>query len=189
MQVEVLHLVLEQEPGVALLDAPALRDVGQVADRPVQRQVQRREYVFPPPRRGDRLGCQLLCGVIAHLPLEAVDRGELRTEVGERLAKAGLSELSNVDGAEAAPHVIEAMAVFADLRRDEPERVASRPYPPVGAVRWILAHSWKLASWRAARMTAVNCSGCSAVRSTSIGASSSSRVFVPNSHALAVSAS
>jgi len=141
VQVEVLHVVLEQEPRVALLDAPALREVGQVIDRPVQPQEQRCEYVFATPSRGDRLHCQLLCGLIAHLSLEVSDRGELRAEVREGLAQARLGQLGDVDGAEAMAQVVEAVAVFADLRRNEPQRVPGMPHPPVGAVRWILAHS------------------------------------------------
>lgn len=145
--------------------------------------------MFATPCRGDRPGGQVGRSRSAHLSLKVSDCGELGAEVGERLSQGGLGELGDVDGAEAVAQVIEAVTVFADLQGDEPEWVPRVSYTPVGAVRWILAHSWKLASWRAARMTAVSCSGRSAVRSTSIGASSSRRVFVPKSQALAVSAS
>src|ERR1035441_5583409 len=146
-----MHVVLEQELGVAFLDAPALCDVGQVVDRAVQRQAQWGEHVFATPCRGDRPGGQVGRSLGAHLALKEADCGELGAEVRERLAQTRLGQLADVDGAEAMVQVVEAVAVFADVQGDEPERVPGVSDPPVRVVRWILAHSWKLASWRAAR--------------------------------------
>jgi hypothetical protein len=97
--------------------------------------------VFATPCRGDRPGGQVGRSRSAHLSLKVSDCGELGAEVGERLSQGGLGELGDVDGAEAVAQVIEAVAVFADLLRYEGEWGCAVPDPPVGAVRWIFAHS------------------------------------------------
>ncbi len=49
------------------------------------------------------------------------------------------------------------MAELVELPRSEPERVRTVPDPPQLSPEVGLAvHVWKLATWRAARMTAVN---------------------------------
>ena len=97
--------------------------------------------MFATPCRGDRPSGQVGPSRSAHLALKEADCGELRAEVGERLSQRGLGELGDVDGAEAMAQVVEAVVVFADLWRDEPEWVSTVTDSPVGAVRWILAHS------------------------------------------------
>lgn len=75
-----------------------------------------------------------------------------------------------VDRAEAVAKIIEAVAPLADLRRDEADRISAVADSPIHTLPRSVAHVWKLANWRAARMTAVNCAGDSAARSISIGA-------------------
>ena len=82
---------------------------------------------------------------------------------------------------------IEAVTVFVDLQRGEVERVGVVADPPQGwPVLGLADHDWKLATCRAARTTIAKSAVSIAAPSTSIGARSSRRVLVPNSHARAV---
>jgi hypothetical protein len=134
------HVVFEQEIDMSLLDLLTLRHVREIADPAVQSQSYRRENVFVTPSRRDGLSGKFLRGLRSHLLLEAANRGELGSEVGEHLPETGLGKLGDVDGAEAVAKIIEAVAPLADLRRDEPERIAVVADPPICALRWSVAH-------------------------------------------------
>ena len=87
-------------------------------------------------------------------------------------------------------NVVEAMAELVQLAWGEAERVAVVADPPQSSPdAGLRDHAWKLASCRAARTTAANSAVSVAVTRTSIGARSSRRVLVPNSHARVVLAS
>ena len=113
---------------------------------------------------------------------------EIRPEVGEHLAQARLGKLGEVERAEAPMDVVEPVVESVQLVRGEAERVEVIPNAPqrIPGVVGLRAHDWKLATCRAARTTMANSAVSVAAPSTSIGALSSRRVFVPKSHARAV---
>ncbi len=134
------HVMLEQEIDVSLLDLLALRHICKITDPAIQPQSYRRENIFATPGRRDRRGSNLLRGVGSHLLLEASNCGEVWTEVGEHLPETGLGKLGDVDGAEAVATIIEPVAPFADLRRDEAERIPAVTDPPIHTLRRSVAH-------------------------------------------------
>ena len=187
MQIQVLQAVIEQQIEVAILQLLAGRHVGEIDERPVERQRHRDQDVLAAPLRGHRLGREVLRGLGTVALDVAAQRAEIRSEVGQDLAQAGLGKLGAVEGAKAAVDVVEAVAELVQLAWGEAERVGVVADPPQSSPDLgRRAHAWKLASCLAARTTVANSAVSVAAPSTSIGARSSRRVLVPNSHARAV---
>ena len=169
---------------MALLHGPARVDVGEIDERPVELEGERREHVPAPPGHGDGRDGHVLGPLGPVAGHEALDRGQIRPEVAEHLAQARLRLLGAVERAEAAVEIVEAVVVGVELPGGVAERVLRVPDAPEAAGED--AHAWKLATWRAARTTAANCALSVAAPRTSTGAWSSSRVLMPNSQARAV---
>ncbi len=140
VQIQVPHVMLEQEIDVSLLDLLALRHICEITDPAIQLQSYGRKNVFATPSRRNRLRGELLLSLCSHFLLEPSKRREIRTEVSKHLPKTSLGELGDVDGAEALVQIVEAVAPLADLRRDEAERIAVVANPPIRALRWCVAH-------------------------------------------------
>src|SRR5680860_463285 len=182
VQVEMLEAVLDQHAPVPLLELATYLDVREVDQRAVEPRFGGREHVLFAPASRDWLGDGLGSGIWTEGIEEGLDLGEVETEVGQHLAQGGRGLLGAVEGPKTPLSVVEALAPLAEVVRSEADRVQAIPDAP----QLSPAHTSKLASWRAACRTVANCPGSVAWRSTAIGAWSSRRVLVPNSHALAV---
>ncbi len=182
--------MLEQQLEVAILDLLACGHSGEIDQGAIELQDGGNEDVLYAPLRGDWLLSEVLGGLRSVALHVAAQRTEVGPEVGEHLAERRLRQVGAIERAEAPMDVIEAVTELVQLQRSEAERVsviadAPEDSPLLGR----RDHDWKLATCRAARTTIANCAVSIAAPSTSIGARSSRRVLVPNSHARAVLAS
>ncbi len=173
--------VLDQQVAMARLDNCPHLGLGEIDEFAVEHHLRRSEEMLLSPPRSDRLG-EVIQRVVSHRLGERLERGEVRAEVGEYLAEGSLRILSAVDRPEAPLGVVEAMVPRAEEQRREGKWIRAMPDSP----KLSPAHPSKLTSCLAAALTSANWVGSVARRSTSMGASSSRRVFVPNSHARAV---
>lgn len=174
-----------------LLEIVTLRDVAEVDHGAVELRAAGGEHILPASRRSHRLGRDVAGRFSPKRLNVASDRSGVGPVVGEHLSKRRFGGFSHVDAAETPIGIVEAVRPRAQRRRRERERVGVIPDPPVLRMTGVArpSHVWKAAAWRAARMSWVNTALESASRSSSIGAWSSRRVLVPNSHARAVAAS
>ena len=138
---------------------------------------------LPAPSPGDQAG-----GDPARAPEQPPELGDgfrVRPEVGQDLAQRGARFMGRVQRAVLAPRIVEPVVPPAESARDQRQRVGGSAQPPDEDRG---GQSVDPAKDRAAGTTPRRSSGTRAWRRTQAGASSSSRLFVPNSHALVVSA-
>lgn len=181
------QVVLEQQFDMAMLDLLACGDVGQVDQGAIELEDCRNEDVLYAPLRSDRLLSEVVSGLGSVALHMAAQRAEVRPEVSEHLAKTRFGRVSAIERTETAVDVVETVTELVQLQRSEAERVSVIADPPQDSpVLGRRDHDWKLATCRAARTTIANSAVSIAAPSTSIGARSSKRVLVPNSHARAV---
>lgn len=190
VEIEVLQVVGEQQFDVAILDLLAGGHVGEIDQGAIEFQDCGNEDMLYAPLRGDRLLREVLSGLGSVALDMAAQRAKVGPEVGQHLAETRFGQVGAIERAEAPADVVESVAELVQLQRSEAERVIIIADPPQGSPPLGRRdHDWKLATCRAARTTIANCAVSIAAPSTSIGAQSSKRVLVPNSHARAVSSS
>jgi len=176
-----------QQFDMAILDLLACGHVSEINQGTIEPQDCGNEDVLSAPLRGDWRINEVLGGFGSVALDMAAQRAEVRPEVGEHLAQTRFRQVSAVQRAEAAVEVVETVTELVQLERSEAERISVIADPPQDSpLLGRRDHDWKLETCRAARTTIANSAVSFAAPSTSIGARSSRRVLVPNSHARAV---